>query len=48
MLTDSAILAPGALDARARNLRGEPHTHAHFKAESPQHVYTVRFDSQEL
>src|SRR5258708_38763758 len=23
MLTDSAILAPGAIDARARNLRGE-------------------------
>jgi nitrile hydratase len=119
MLTDSAILAPGAVDARARNLRGEhvgeppipqpakpdyaptapgslrtvatppafavgervraknispaghtrlagyvrghtgtvqliqpsallPDTHAHFKGENPQHVYTVRFDSREL
>jgi len=119
MLTDSAILAPGALDARARNLRGEhvdeppipqpakpdytptapgslrpvdtppafavgervraknispaghtrlagyvrghtgtvqliqpsallPDTHAHFKGENPQYVYTVRFDSHEL
>jgi nitrile hydratase len=24
MLTDSSVLAPGAIDARARNLRGEP------------------------
>jgi nitrile hydratase beta subunit len=25
-----------------------PDTHAHFKGENPQHVYTVRFDSHEL
>jgi nitrile hydratase beta subunit len=119
MLLDSAILAPGAIDARARNLSGEhveeppipeprkpdyaptapgslravddpprfavgqrvrannvsvpghtrlpryvrghagvveivqpaallPDTHAHFRGENPQHVYTVRFDSREL
>jgi len=118
MLTDSAIIAPGAVDARARTLRGEqveeppapepdrpdyaptaagslrevpdaprfapgdavralpvpdgptripryvsghigvveqiqpghllPDTHAVFRGENPQHVYTVRFDSREL
>ena len=119
MLVESAILAPGAVDARARNLRGEgveepavpepnkpdyaatgpgslrtvdvepafavgervrvrdsspagytrlatyvrgrtgvvdviqpaalfPDTHAVFKGENPQHVYSVRFDSHEL
>nr|WP_298799840.1 nitrile hydratase subunit beta [Pseudonocardia sp. 73-21] len=118
MLTESAIIAPGAVDARARALRGEqvdepptpepdkpdyaptaagslrevpdpprfapgdsvralpvpdgptklpryvsghtgvvesvqpghllPDTHAVFKGENPQHVYTVRFDSREL
>lgn len=119
MLTDSAILAPDAIDARARNMRGEhveeppvpephkpdyaptgpgslrpvdqapafavgqwvrarnysppghtrmpryvrghtgrverlqpsallPDTHAHFKGENPQHVYTVSFESSEL
>lgn len=119
MLTESAILAPGAIDARARRNAGEdveeppvpepakpdyaataagslrqvdtpaafavgdtvrardmtptthtklpryvrghtgvvetvqpahllPDTHAHFKGENPQHVYTVRFDSREL
>ncbi|MFJ8489711.1 nitrile hydratase subunit beta [Streptomyces sp. NPDC094038] len=119
MLDDSAVLAPGAIDARARNLRGEhvpeppspephrpdyaptaagslrtvstapaftagervraratsvpghtrlpryargrtgtveavqpaavlPDTNAHFQGESPQHVYSVRFDSREL
>ncbi|GEL20862.1 nitrile hydratase subunit beta [Pseudonocardia asaccharolytica] len=119
MLTDSAILAPGAIDARAERLRGEdvpeppipepnkpdyaptaagslrtveeaprfavggrvrarstpspghtrlpryirghvgtveiiqpaallPDTHAHFKGENSQHVYSVRFDSHEL
>jgi nitrile hydratase beta subunit len=119
MLTESAILAPAAIDARARNLRGEqveeppppepakpdyaptaegslrtvdispafatgervrakdmspaghtrlpgyvrghtgvveliqpaavlPDTNAHFQGENPQHVYSVRFDSQEL
>jgi nitrile hydratase subunit beta len=119
MLTDSAILAPGAVEARARALRGEqvreppapephrpdhaptapgslrtveappafavgervraknvspaghtrlagylrghtgvveairpaavlPDTHAHFRGENPQHVYSVRFDSRQL
>jgi nitrile hydratase len=119
MLTDSAILAPGAVDARARALAGEdavepavpepckpdyaatgpgslrtvehapafapddavrakdldppghtrlpryvrghigvvelvqpaqvfPDTHAHFEGENPEHVYSVRFTSQEL
>lgn len=119
MLLDSSILAPGAIDARARKNRGEqveeppvpepnkpdyaptaagslrtveqapafavgdevrakdmsppghtrlpayvrghtgrvekiqpahllPDTHAHFKGENPQHVYTVGFDSREL
>ncbi|MEV7368555.1 nitrile hydratase subunit beta [Streptomyces sp. NPDC003631] len=119
MLTDSAVLAPGAIEARARNLRDEgveeppapeparpdyaptaegslrtvdttpaftlgqrvrakhmsvpghtrlpgyvrghtgvvevvqpaavlPDTNAHFQGESPQHVYSVRFDSHEL
>jgi nitrile hydratase len=119
MLTESGILAPGAIEARARNLRGEsveepaepepnrpdykptaegalrpldtpplfapgdevqakersvpghsrlpqyvrgrrgvvelvqpsavlPDTHAHFIAENPQYVYSVRFDSHEL
>lgn len=119
MLTDSAILAPGAIEARARNLRGDnvaeppvpeparpdyaptakgslrtidtvpafavgdrvraknmsppghtrlpgyvrghagvveliqpaavlPDTNAHFQAENPQYVYSVRFSSREL
>lgn len=119
MLVESAILAPGAIDARVRNNRGEqveeppvpeprkpdyaptaagslrqvddppayavgervrarnvewtghtrlpryirghsgvvdmlqpghllPDTHAYFKGENPQHVYSVRFDSHEL
>jgi nitrile hydratase len=119
MLVDSSILAPGAVDARARNNSGEqvdepavpepnkpdyaptaagslrqvdeaprfavgdrvraraesvpthtklpayvrghegvveviqpahllPDTHAHFKGENPQHVYSVRFTSEEL
>lgn len=119
MLLDSSIIAPGAVDARARNIAGEkveepefpepkkpdyaptaagslrqvdepprfavgdrvraraesvpghtrlpayvrghegvveiiqpahllPDTHAHFKGENPQHVYSVRFSSREL
>lgn len=119
LLLNSEIIAPGAVDARARNLRGDdvdepgwpepakpdyaptgpgslrevdvepsfavgdrvrakehrpaghtrlpryvrgrtgsiqriqpaallPDTHAHFEGENPQHVYQVRFDSQEL
>src|ERR671930_612322 len=57
LLIDSGVVAPGAVEARARKLAGEEDVtepaestpnKPHFQGENPQHVYAVAFDSSDV